>query len=283
MNHGECLKALADRGASTESIRMVAAFLSDRSAKVKINSTLSSGRLVTGGAPQGTKMGNFLFTVTIEGIEEKTRTLEGSIPPAIEDDYEDEDELGLRRLAREVSCGPVQRINSRVQSSTPCKLPSQTDALRYDDESGRINTHLSDYGLYELEHTATEDDSWVDKFVDDVTGGQTLRMDKAMVHLSAQKEKRLILAGKNQELYNTIVENSDRIGMKVNGLKTQLLCINPLHSCEAASYINIDNKRVKSGDSLKILGFVFGPNPGIHEHLKHIQKNMQQDPGASNI
>ena len=60
--------------------------------------------------------------------------------------------------------------------------------------------------------------------------------------------------------------------MKVNGSKTQLLCINPSNTCEAWSYINCDGKRIESGESMKILGFVFGQTPDAKEHLKFVRK-----------
>ena len=59
MNHDECLRALAEKGASTESIKMVAAFLGKRSMRMRVGSAFSSERQVTGGTPQGTKMGFF--------------------------------------------------------------------------------------------------------------------------------------------------------------------------------------------------------------------------------
>ena len=275
MNHDECLRALAEKGASTESIKMIAAFLGNRTMRMRVGATFSSEREVTGGASQGTKMGNFLFTITIEKIEEETQTLQQAIPPSIVDDCEDDDVLGLRRLAREVSVGPVTRFNSGVIASTPYKVTSQTDALRYDDELGRFNgSAVSNYDHHEAEEPELAERVWVDKFVDDVTGGQELRIDRAIIHITTSKEERLIHAAGNQKLYDNIVGNSDKIGMKVNGLKTQLLCINPSNSCSVKSYINIDGKRIISGERMKILGFVFGPTPDAREHLSHVQRKF---------
>lgn len=272
MKHTECLEALARRGASTDSIKMVSAFLYKRKMRVRVGDALSTSKLVTGGAPQGTKMGNFLFTVTIEEIERKTSMLENSIPPRIVDDRVDEDELGLRRMAREMSVGPVARFNSGITSSTPYKIRSQKDALRYDDVSGRENESIqSCYGMYEASEPKGEAE-WTDKFVDDITGGQELSLERAIVHITTGRERRLIHAKHNQALYDSVVQNSTEVGMKVNGSKTQLLCINPSNSCEAFSYINCEGKRITSGDNLKILGFVFGQTPDIREHLKHIKK-----------
>ena len=60
MDHAACLTALANCGASTDSLAMIAAFLTGRKMKVKVNYSFSSPRAVKGGSPQGTRLGNFL-------------------------------------------------------------------------------------------------------------------------------------------------------------------------------------------------------------------------------
>ena len=80
MCHRVCIGELALRGASTESIEMVAVFLGERRMQMKVNQTRSSLKPVRGGSPQGTRLANFLFTVTIEAIEEKNRLTHGRHP-----------------------------------------------------------------------------------------------------------------------------------------------------------------------------------------------------------
>lgn len=94
-----------------------------------------------------------------------------------------------------------------------------------------------------------------------------------MIHITTGKEERLVHARENQVLYDTIVvENSEQIGIKVNGLKTQLLCINSSNACNVRSYINVNGKRILSGNDMKILGFVFSTTPDVWCHLTHVQK-----------
>ena len=83
MAHTTCLEELAKRGASTDSIWMVAAFLKKRQMSMKVNGRFSKLREVRGSSPQGTKVGNYLFTVTIEGIEEIGDNMMRQIPPEI--------------------------------------------------------------------------------------------------------------------------------------------------------------------------------------------------------
>ena len=71
MQHQACLNSLARRGASNQSIRMVYSFLKGRTMLVKNGFKYSEERKVTGGSPQGTKLGNLLFCLTVEGIHEQ--------------------------------------------------------------------------------------------------------------------------------------------------------------------------------------------------------------------
>ena len=61
MCHHACVSELANRGASSDSIAMVSAFLVMKQMQVKINNTKSTLRHVRGGSPQGTRLGNFLL------------------------------------------------------------------------------------------------------------------------------------------------------------------------------------------------------------------------------
>ena len=54
MDHATCVKALAKKGASTQTIQMVAAFLNQRCMRVKVGSDFSEKIVLRGGSPQGT-------------------------------------------------------------------------------------------------------------------------------------------------------------------------------------------------------------------------------------
>ena len=74
MDHTICLRSLAAKGASNQTLQLVCSFLSERSMVIKHGRSLSAERLVPGGAPQGTKSGNFLYCVTVDGIEKDDYT-----------------------------------------------------------------------------------------------------------------------------------------------------------------------------------------------------------------
>ena len=71
MDHTTCLRALADKIASNQSINFIHSFLNKCCMKVKLGESLSSEKRVPGGAPQGTKSGNFLYCITVDGIERR--------------------------------------------------------------------------------------------------------------------------------------------------------------------------------------------------------------------
>ena len=61
VDHQKCLEKLEEMGASAETVGLVAAFLYQRTMRVRIGKTYSSAKLVNGGAPQGCVIGGMLF------------------------------------------------------------------------------------------------------------------------------------------------------------------------------------------------------------------------------
>ena len=69
MEHQSCLRQFRDHGASVESLRLIHTFLRGRKMSVKLGNSQSSPRLVPGGSPQGTLLGNFLFIIATDQLE----------------------------------------------------------------------------------------------------------------------------------------------------------------------------------------------------------------------
>ena len=101
--------------------------------QVKVGSTKSSPRPVYGPSPQGTKIGNYLFTITIESIEEMGEDLSRNIPPQVETPIKDAPH------ARRFATRPIDRFmsNEFTMASTLMKASTTDGVLRYNDVSGR--------------------------------------------------------------------------------------------------------------------------------------------------
>ena len=264
VDHRTCIDALAQAGASSHSLSMVSAFLRNRQMRFNVNNVLSSSRQVRGGSPQGTKLGNFLFVVTIDKIEERLRDLTPSIedPSVITDELDEDDSLGLRFLAGRV--GAVRRFNSGVEhTSTPHKTGEMNSVLRYGDNSGRDPTLDPTFDLV----PSPPNEPWFDKYVDDVNAGEALQVSNASLKISDQRTVRSILAGGCQEAFERISSNAASIGMQVNPSKTQLLCVSGSSYCDTTCHIEINDEKIVSLPSMTLLGFPFGNRPNIDQHI----------------
>ena len=58
--------------------------------------------------------------------------------------------------------------------------------------------------------------------------------------------------------------------MKINAEKTQLICVSDAVNYNISSYINTDEQTIRSVDSMKILGFIFGKKPNVSSHIDYI-------------
>ena len=66
--------------------------------------------------------------------------------------------------------------------------------------------------------------------------------------------------------------------MKVNSDKTTLLCISNTRQ-KTSTFIKDGAETYRSDDSLKLLGFQFGSNTGIENHLAEMKKGSIKDRG----
>ena len=116
MSHQACLKAFYKKGASNQSLNLIAAFLSNRRMSVKINSSYSSQRKKNGGSPQGSVSANALFCGTIEFLQEGSlEETANEADLAVEQDHPNSysyfaGALILEDIPFEENCGPASPL-----------------------------------------------------------------------------------------------------------------------------------------------------------------------------
>ena len=64
--------------------------------------------------------------------------------------------------------------------------------------------------------------------------------------------------------------------MKVNSSKTAMLCLNDATSYKASAHIYYSTRgEVRSGETLKVLGFHFSARPTVHAHVDALRKRFR--------
>jgi hypothetical protein len=110
--------------------------------------------------------------------------------------------------------------------------------------------------------TAEDSDPCVDlmKFIDDYD---------VVEEVEEVQGELVVRAVKTELMLEKIVRNSEVLGMKVNGSKTQLIAIST-GSKSIRATIKSGTEEIESGDSLTLLGFVFGPKPDASLYVKNL-------------
>ena len=82
LDYKACLLSLKSKGASTETLRTIASFLTNRKMTVKVGAVFSTMRNVDGGAPQGSLLEVSLFNAYIDNFEAYSDDVEDYNPTA---------------------------------------------------------------------------------------------------------------------------------------------------------------------------------------------------------
>ena len=268
-----CLSKLAEAGASNQTLNLVASFLENRSMSFKLGDTKSTTRRTPGGAPQGTKSGNLLFTMSINDVE--TRTTRPTIPT---DQTTTETTTQAERFIRQnYPSRPFDGDESFNQALIDTRGKRGTMRLDMTDDS------TAEQQEWTQEMTASQrqdparwrtEPPWVMKYVDDITTGCKSLILDGQAHISTRKEERHIHAQDLELFYDDIQRNSTKAGMKINSSKTQLLCLSQAINYNINSFIRVDGKKIEGGDCLKILGFRLGKRGDMTQQVKALKRGF---------
>ena len=106
LDHGACLKKLSDKNASNQTLNMIFSFLEERTMCVRSGQSMSSFRSVSGGSPQGTKLGNLLFCIAVDDIcHDANKRLEGT------PERQDIEDAFPEQYAPRITSTPIDRNN----------------------------------------------------------------------------------------------------------------------------------------------------------------------------
>ena len=260
LEHQACLKKLAEKNASNQTLSMVFSFLSGRRMSVKAGGSYTRHREVMGGSPQGTKLGNLLFCFAIDDI---TIPAQNPSPLNSPQQLDNNDDV----------------IESPISAIPDQYLPNFTSTPGLDD-SFNPNPHglrrkrnvindTTEFCLLDRDEYR-EVDTWEIGYVDDINVGEVLNTNHAISTFSVNKELKEIRSKGCEKMFEVIKHNGAEVGMQINPAKTQLLCISANNNAEIRSHICVDGKKLESEKTLKILGFTFGERPSAHYHVDNL-------------
>ena len=253
MNHNHCLEALRQQGASNHSLSMAANFLQGRAMRIKLpGGHFSSSRLTPGGAPQGTKSGNLFFCVAALALKDETTITVNNLP----------------------QCSPLPAVSDLTHSEPSSPLGGSTRDYRITSSKSEEEWPVDALEEYHLYPPRWKDDPLSNyEFIDDMTAHEKCNIDLSFSQFSTRKKTKLVWSKKAETFFDNVKANCDRLGMKLNDVKTQLICVTLAINYDVRSFIRLPHGTKYSSDTLKIMGFTFGRRPGPGEHIKCLRKS----------
>ena len=312
MGHQACLHQLKQHGASTTSHNLVRAFLTGRQMEFRVNNEKSTKRPLRGGSPQGTLLGNFLFILATDHLEN------GISEPLMNDCITWTDHVlpttPIRRRPSAVfledragQSQPVTRGPSSVfmdfstavtSSPLPPIMPDDWsddgDSFRYFQPLRAPYNRISDTcitrSIYTLSASQMEKETPLPvawdyrpfktlKYVDDFLGAEKLSTECSYSVFSTNRTEKFVPAAGCQRFFEDVSKNAADIGMTVNPAKTQLLCVTPRQQANISCFIYGDQTnsvKISSQKTMKILGFTFGSSPTAAAHIDALMDKFRR-------
>ena len=287
VSYQHCLKAFQKKGASTDIIRLLSTFLTNRTMVVKVGNARSKPKQVNGGCPQGSILGVFLFNVTTDDLEDEVCQSQEADQP-----------LDLDSAPNDIESSPAA---PGATCSTPTGTGQQLDLsisplgggrFRVKDlevvfEAGARNIPVIEYSDEGLITPPKEDkvgtqvlvekEIIIAKYVDDNISVEKLNYGRTDSIVINDRKIKTRLAPKTQNAFRSITRRAFDKGMLVNSQKTQMLVVSDaLNYTPEAFIVDRDGEKIVSGESMKVLGFNFSNKPTMHAHVNSVLKSIRQ-------
>ena len=298
MSYQACLTAFHKKGCSPHLTRMIASFLSGREMLFRVGDSLSSPRPLNGGSPQGTLLGNFMFIITTDNLEDDHNAIgyERTAIAEAEDEQESPDCPSDASSSSDSDQDPAVST-PRVTENEPVFEPGITPFRKgssnfvFLDKARNVRraigldvTQLRDRTL------PPEPNHWTDaiwkarrtgvhKFVDDNILDTKINMDTAEDEVAVDGTRtKTKHAVDTQNVFKRTIRNAELIGMRVNTAKTNLLCVSDSLTFKAQARITAGDGSVLTSEGskeLKLLGFRFGNRPNCTNHIEAVKKSFR--------
>ena len=282
MDHGHCIRKIMELGGSAGSARMVAAFLKDRGMKIKIGDYLTERQSIKVGSPQGSVLGCLLYCLVTQTLTTNLMHAPGARPPcipcipntgvgvAVGDD--DGMEAG-RNVARIPEEGRRPRYFPQDESGddddeTFVEFWNGTPDGNQEEPERAIGSHERMEGRQEGVLSF--------KYVDDTTLVVMVRLVNAVLHVSTNKTVQHLTPEMLQTALLNLKEGAEKIGMKINTKKTQLLCISPNNGCTTTASISVGGDTIEDVETLRLVGYTFDRNPNTRAHTAEIAAKFRK-------
>lgn len=279
MSYQECLLAFKRKGASSTIMRLISTFLTNRTMTVKAGSTWSTPLPVSGGCPQGSILGVFLFNCTTDDLEDDFLASQGQeAEPALRRDpsggeSEEEEEAG--------PLPPITSTPGKTEPFEPDASPLGTGKYRirdmqvvFEPRTKNIPIEYSCEGMIEydpVKHVV------IMKYVDDNVSVECLNMSDIPTTVESGKVVKIKQAAGIQNAFRSVVGNALKKGMAVNNKKTCILCVSDNLSFLPKTFIyDRDGEKIESTDKMRVLGFDFTNRPTVTAQVDSIRRRIRQ-------
>ena len=260
LNHKECLKKLRELGASEQSLALVRSFLANRSMCVKVGGLLSECRKLCGGSPQGSILGCYLYCAA-------TQHLDGTLKPA------------TVSPTRPTPPPPTATVNPETSTRT--------------DTPGEGMEILDWHGGLQAEGRQPEGEQADEegpppvaahppgkiitvKYVDDTTLVESVPGSLSIKHVSANNPTEAVYPSECERAVNGIIESAEKIDMRVNCKKTQLLCVQVDNGYQSTATIKAGGEVISSSRSIKLLGFIINAEGDMQGQVNNIKLKFRR-------